>query len=239
MTGHAFRFGETPCHARPSGALWLPEARLLTVSDLHLGRAQRGALHGGAPLPPWEAQETLDRLAAEIEALDPAHVIALGDSFDDDSACARLDPAAASRLQSLCAGRRWTWIAGNHDPAPLALPGALLAEWRLPGGPVFRHIAEPNETAPEVCGHYHPKARLGPGPSRRCFVLAPARLILPAFGAFAGGLSVEAPPLVALAPEGLALLCRPADAAGPARILPAPLAALRGGAGMKRRSKIA
>ena len=232
MSDHAFTLGDARLHARPSGALWWPALRLLAVGDLHLGRAQRGALFGGAPLPPYESAETLDRLAAEIAALDPAHVVSLGDGFDDRAAAERLDAPARARLASLAAGRRWTWIAGNHDPGPLSLPGDWRAELRpAPGGPVLRHIAEPGETGPELSAHWHPKARIGPG-RRRCFLLGPGpggpRLILPAFGAFTGGLDISAAPLRALMPEGLALLCCEA-------IRPAPLVALRAGSGRSRR----
>ncbi len=102
--------------ARPSGALWLPGARALIVSDLHLGKAERLARRGGPFLPPYEVAETLARLEAEIAALNPRHVACLGDSFDDPAAARRLDPADWRRLAALAAGRRWTWISGNHDP---------------------------------------------------------------------------------------------------------------------------
>jgi DNA ligase-associated metallophosphoesterase len=126
--------------ARPSGALWLPAARLLVVSDLHLGKAERLARRGGALLPPYETEETLARLAAEVDALGPATVLCLGDSFDDLRAAEALDEAARETIARLAAGRRWVWAAGNHDPAPLDLPGTHAAEWRE--GPfAFRHIA--------------------------------------------------------------------------------------------------
>ena len=76
--------------ARASGALWWPDARLLAVADLHLCRSERLARRGGALLPPYETAATLDRLAAEIAALDPASVVCLGDSFDDCAAGAAL-----------------------------------------------------------------------------------------------------------------------------------------------------
>ena len=452
---HILTLAGAELHARPSGALWWPALGLLAVGDLHLGRAQRGALFGGAPLPPYDAAETLDRLEAEIAALDPAHVASLGDGFDDRGAAGRLDEGARDRLAALAEGRDWTWVTGNHDPAPpphlrrsaaagpepetgegtesrtaesqiapprkpdrfgassgsgvgvpappmapdlfaasrasgvetsapthappqnraggdapakplrprasaasgapsvqsgqpraepqphpggggqsrsgphapsdapaqarippdaapttdpasdpeprraplrpeegdaepdapilsaaepqphpgggqpgssphapsdapaqtrfppaaaptadpganpeprraphhpedappRPLPGAWRAEFRpLPDGPVLRHIS--GGAGPEISAHWHPKARIGPG-RRRCFLWDGRRLVLPAFGAFTGGLDVDAPPLRALMPEGLALLC--CDT-----VRPAPLSALRAQARRRR-----
>jgi DNA ligase-associated metallophosphoesterase len=195
--------------ARPSGALWLPAAGLLVVSDLHLGKAERLARRGGALLPPYETAETLARLAAEVDALGPATVLCLGDSFDDLRAAEALDEAARETLARLAAGRRWVWAAGNHDPAPLDLPGAHAAEWRE--GPfTFRHIAAEGAAPGEVSGHYHPKAVLaarGRRVRRRCFLADSRRIILPAFGAYTGGLdATDAAFDALLGPEARALL---------------------------------
>jgi DNA ligase-associated metallophosphoesterase len=223
---HAFDLAGARLSARPSGALWWPERGLLTVSDLHLGKAERLARRGGALLPPYDTAETLNRLAGEIAALDPATVLCLGDSFDDLAAGEALPPAEADRLHALMAGRRWIWAEGNHDPGPVALSGAHAADWR--DGPlVFRHEAAAEAPAPgeaEVSGHLHPKARLPAGGrriARPCFVLGENRLILPAFGCYTGGLDVGAAPLRRLAPEGVALLTG-------RRVVPAPLTRLRG-----------
>jgi metallophosphoesterase superfamily enzyme len=53
----------------------------------------------------------------------------------------------------------------------------------------------------EISGHFHPKAAVrtrGRRISGRCFVTDGRRLILPAFGAFAGGLNVLDPALASL-----------------------------------------
>src|SRR5262249_39331950 len=108
------------------GALFWPEERILTVSDLHLEKgsafAQRGVL-----LPPYDTAATLARLARAIARFAPRTVIALGDSFHDDDGPARLmdqDRAALSLLQR---GRDWIWIAGNHDSKPVAGVGGISA----------------------------------------------------------------------------------------------------------------
>jgi len=195
MNGHAFTLCGAALVARPSGALWWPAARLLAVADLHLGRAERLARRGGPLLPPYETADTLARLAAEVDALAPATVLCLGDSFDDPDAALGLAEAAGRDLARLAAGRLWVWIAGNHDPGPTDLGGTHRGLWRE--GPLaFRHIALP-AAAGEVSGHYHPKARVG-GLGRPCFVIDAGRVILPAFGTYTGGLAADSPALAAL-----------------------------------------
>jgi len=197
MNGLDFSFCGAALTALPSGALWYEAQRLLCVSDLHLGKSERIARRIGLMLPPYETRATLDRLAADIGAIDPAEVICLGDSFDDLEAAGSLDPDDQASLLRLAAGRRWVWIAGNHDPGPVDLAGSHVASHRA-GPLVFRHEATAGAEA-EVSGHYHPKLSLpGMGRPRACFLLDRCRLILPAYGAYTGGLSVTAPVLQAL-----------------------------------------
>lgn len=184
--------GETLC-LRPTGALFWPSAKMLIVSDLHLGKSERIARRGGTLLPPYETTETLTRLSDEINATQAKKVLCLGDSFDDRFAVHSLDENHLSTLQRLQAGRRWLWIEGNHDPGPLGLGGATLAEHRE-GCLIFRHIAAPLCENGEISGHYHPKARIKSA-SRRCFLVDQRRMILPAFGAYTGGLSWTTPEL--------------------------------------------
>jgi DNA ligase-associated metallophosphoesterase len=199
MTGVDIVLSGAGLVARGSGALFWPDRRLLVVADLHLGRSERLARSGGALLPPYEGRETLARLEAEIRATEPAVVICLGDSFDDLAAEAALPETEALWLTRLMAGRRWLWIAGNHDPGPLTLPGEHRAAFEL-GPLIFRHQASPGATG-EVSAHYHPKHRLGLGGRgywRPCFLVDHARLILPAFGAYTGGMRAADPVLRAL-----------------------------------------
>lgn len=187
-----------------SGALWWEERRLLVAADLHLEKGSGYARHGTL-LPPYDTRETLARLEAVMARLLPAMVICLGDSFHDGDAAARLeagDIALLSRLTSSC---DWRWIAGNHDPAPPADWGGRVASEIVLGPLVFRHEAMAGSAAGEVSGHYHPKATVQTRARRvsgRCFVTDGRRLILPAFGAYAGGLDVSDPAIGRLFPKG-------------------------------------
>ena len=199
MNGYEFTLSGEVMTALPSGALWWTAQRLLAVSDLHLGKSDRVARRSGMLLPPYEVEDTLSRLDALIAELRPRTVICLGDSFDDLAASEALSEAHRLWLSRLMAGRRWLWIEGNHDPGPVELSGMHLAEFRE--GPItFRHIADAALHG-EISGHYHPKARIGSGISRPCFLIDEARVILPAFGTYTGGLRTNHPALCDLMGE--------------------------------------
>jgi uncharacterized protein len=174
-----------------SGALFWEEQSLLVVSDLHLEKGSSFAARG-VLLPPYDTVATLSRLAAVIARHDPRMVIALGDSFHDRSAHDRLSAPDREAILGLQARRDWIWIAGNHDPAlPPDLGGVVAHEAAI--GPIaFRH--EPTGATGEIAGHLHPKARVatrGRSMERRCFACDGMRAVMPAFGAYTGGLSIR------------------------------------------------
>ena len=192
MFGHTFALNHARLTALPTGALHWPEKGLLAVGDLHLGRSERTAREGHSLLPPYETLHTLDRLQAEIDSARPETLVLVGDSFDDMAAARDLADDILARIHRIAAGRRLVWIAGNHDPGQIDLPGDNLGSFRA-DPLVFRHIAT-TEGQGEVSGHYHPKARLtlrGQRISRPCFVVDRDRVILPAFGTYTGGLDVR------------------------------------------------
>lgn len=219
---HTLTFCDHRLEARPSGALFWPEKRLLVVSDLHLGKSERMARRGGALLPPYETRETLERLDGELEATGAQQVVCLGDSFDDAAALDGLDEPERIWLLRMMAGREWVWITGNHDAGPLDIAGSHRAEWHIEGL-VFRHIAQMGARG-EISGHYHPKARLA-GRAWRCFAADGDRIILPAFGTYTGGLWCEDSALSDLFGAGArAILC----GGSAARAIPMPRASTKG-----------
>lgn len=191
MNNLHFTFCDTALMAMPSGALFLPDAGALCVSDLHLGKADRIARRSGRMLPPYEVQETLSKLEADVLETAPKTVICLGDSFDDLAAADDLAEDMRLWLTRLQAGRHWVWIEGNHDPGPVDLGGSHRDEMVI-AGLTFRHIA--TDAVAEVSGHYHPKHSVA-GRSRPAFLYDHARLIMPAYGTYTGGLRSQAPDL--------------------------------------------
>lgn len=187
--------------ADPGGALYWPERSLLVVADLHFEKASSFARRGQF-LPPYDSRETLVRLDRLIQRFGPRRVVCLGDSFHDRSAALRLPGEDLTRLNRMIAALDWIWIAGNHDPEPPAgLGGRVVAE--LAEAPLtFRH--EPTGAqlaAGEICGHFHPKATVATEAGRvsaRCFVTDGRALVMPAFGAFTGGLDATDPTISGL-----------------------------------------
>ena len=176
-----------------TGALWWPEARALVLADLHFEKGSAYA-RGGTYLPPYDTRTTLKRIAALMARYQPATVIALGDSFHDAGAEARLDADERAELVRLVAASDWVWIAGNHDPEPTIWLGGRAVSGMALGGLFFRHDPSLRPEPGEIAGHLHPchtVSRRGRALRRRCFVSDGRRLVMPAFGAYAGGLDLR------------------------------------------------
>ena len=196
----------------PLGGVWWPDAGVLTVADLHLEKGSAAARQGRL-VPPWDTIITLDRLARMIRRWQPRTVVTLGDSFHDVHGPARMEPETFARLRTLTEAARFVWVLGNHDPvAPDHLPGDACTEW-LHQGLVFRHEARLHAEG-ELCGHHHPKAGVDTRAGRivrPCFVASATRLMLPAMGAYTGGLDVQHPPITRLFPRGARVLLTGSD----------------------------
>ncbi|MCC6889536.1 MAG: ligase-associated DNA damage response endonuclease PdeM [Hyphomicrobiales bacterium] len=176
-----------------AGALYWPEAAALVVADLHLEKGSSFAARG-VLLPPYDTAATLARLGALVARYAPRLVIALGDSFHDEGGPGRVAGSDRAMLTALQRGRDWIWISGNHDPTPVAGLGGTSAEALALGPLTFRHAPATRAAAGEIAGHLHPVARVngrGRTVSRRCFATDGMRLIMPAFGAYAGGLNIR------------------------------------------------
>jgi uncharacterized protein len=199
------------------GGLWLEAVGALVVSDLHLEKSTAYARRGHL-LPPYDTRATLARLAALIDRWSPRTLIALGDSFHDSGAASRLGEEDREALAALVRRVDWIWIAGNHDPAPPRALGGVVRQAVTLQAVTFRHEPTPG-AAHEVAGHLHPCARVA-GQSgavrRRCFAFDGQRMVMPAFGAYAGGLNVLDKAFTPLFPAGLHALVL-----GRARVYPA------------------
>ncbi len=181
--------------ADAAGALVLDGERILIVSDLHLEKGSAFARRGSL-LPPYDSRETLARLAALVARHRPRALISLGDTLHDGAAMGRIAAEDLAALDAALSGVERIWITGNHDPeTPAALGGTTAAEMAI-GGVVFRHEPSPAPEGFEVAGHLHPAGKIrmrGRAVRKRCFVSDGRRCVMPAFGAYAGGLNVLDP----------------------------------------------
>jgi uncharacterized protein len=218
-----WRIAGTLVTALPEGALWIASARALVVSDLHLEKGSAFA-RGGQMLPPYDTRATLTRIAALMHALAPDIVVSLGDTFHDAHGPWRLESADAALLADFVRRCDWVWIVGNHDPhIPSALGGAVKSELRIETL-ALRHEPAAGAAPGEIAGHLHPCARVaGRGRSvrRRCFATDGKRLVMPAFGAYAGGLNLRDDAFAPIFPDGATALVLGKD-----RVLPAAHARL-------------
>lgn len=187
------------------GALLWPAESTLIVADLHL---EKGSSYVGGNraqfLPPYDTRATIERLEQLLIRHTPRRVICLGDSVHDSRAEDRIDAQDSARIETMTGSRDWIWIAGNHDPEPPAgWGGSVLREVSI-GNVVFRHqahAASPDGRTCEISGHFHPMASVATRAARvsgRCFASDGRRLVLPAFGAYAGGLNVLDPAIAKL-----------------------------------------
>ncbi len=190
----------------PLGGVVWPAAGVLVVADMHLEKGTACARRGNL-VPPWDTAATLDRLALLLRRHRPRTVVALGDSFHDRHGAGRMTAGEFGRLHAMAQSAAFVWVLGNHDPAPPeGLPGVAVDVWHQ-DGLVFRHeaVGRADTTAGELCGHHHPKAAIDTRAgriTRPCFVADTHRLMLPALGAYTGGLDVVHPAIARLFPRG-------------------------------------
>lgn len=180
------------------GAIYWPREQTLLVADLHLEKASFYA-KGGQMLPPYDSRETLERLALAVRRTGARRVFALGDNFHDSRGTDRLEPHAAGMLAALTRSLDWVWIIGNHDPELGAEAGGMRVEELEIAGMTLRHKARGGSVGPELSGHYHPRLIVtarGRRIARPCVVRSENRLILPAFGALAGGMDAADPAIL-------------------------------------------
>ncbi len=186
-----------------TGAMHLPEEDVLLVADLHFEKGSSFARRG-MMLPPYDTRETLSALSDAVFRYNPRAVVALGDSFHDVGGPDRLGDEERETLARVQAGRDWVWVTGNHDRIlPDSIGGQVVAEMAL--GPLTLRHEPVAGTDAEVAGHLHPVGKVvmrGRSTRRRCFLSDGSRCIMPALGAFAGGLNACDAAFKPLFPKG-------------------------------------
>lgn len=197
------RFGSQLWLLDARGVAYMPIADMLVVSDLHFEKGSYLQSYG-SPLPTLDTQATIKRLEKVVSDYSPGVVLSLGDSFHDANSMARMRKADRTRLCRLVRSvAKWMWVEGNHDPhIPVSLPGEACAEY-YSHGIAFRHEPEENDER-QVIGHFHPKMSAKVSGRRytgKCFLHTENLMIMPAFGQYTGGLSIDDEVMLSLAPK--------------------------------------
>lgn len=212
---------------RADGTVWFEASATLVVSDLHFEKGSAFARRGTL-LPPYDTAETVRRLALALEETEAGRLVSLGDSFHDVTAGQRMAAPVREQLMALLAGRTCIWVEGNHDPVlPGWLPGLRVETIEIAGWTLRHEPSAADWPGREIAGHLHPCAKVagrsGRRVRRRCFAVSEARIIMPAFGAFTGGLNLCDPAFsahFATPPTALVLGQDRLHRIGPGQLLP-------------------
>ena len=188
----------------PAGALFWPATGLLAVSDLHLEKGSSYARRGQL-LPPWDTHATLDRLTAAAAPLAAPHGRRARRSVSRCGRSARLPHGEIARLSTMTEAHRFIWVQGNHDPTPpqrhrrrmgarvrhhhadLPPSGVARAQTARSAATTIRRRRSPRAAAASAAPASSP---------------TPAACMMPAFGAYTGGLDVRDPAIARLFPRG-------------------------------------
>ena len=198
MNGLMIEFGGAQIMLLAERAVWWEARRTLLVADVHVGKeATFRAM--GVPVPSGSSEKDLGRIGELVEATGAKRVVILGDLLH-----ARI-ARHPEIVESVAAWREshrdveMVLVRGNHDRASGAIPEA----WRMEmhegewedGGFVFVHEPPRERGKATFAGHVHPKARLtdfdGSVVLVPCFVCDKHCLVLPSFGTFTGGYTVD------------------------------------------------
>jgi len=182
----------------PQRALLWPGRRMLLVADAHFGKAERFRTLGVA-VPSGTTGDNLSVLDAIIQTHPVDRIVFLGDlthgRLTPESSMFRAFAQWRERHRAL----ELDLVMGNHDrhagELPAALGITLRAEPHDVGPFSLCHHPEPRPGRYVLAGHVHPAVKLfGLGHDRvrtPCFVFGTQVGILPAFGAFTGGFTVD------------------------------------------------
>lgn len=179
-------------------AIYYPAERALFIADAHFGKAA-AYRKLGQPVPHGTTDDNLQRLDALLAAYDCEHLIFLGDFLHAPESHAAGTLAALQAWRERHASLAITLIRGNHDKRagdpPHHLRITVVPEPLLLGPFALQHEPDPHPTHHVLAGHVHPTYRLfGRGRQRLrlpCFYVLQDVSVLPAFGAFTGGMNIE------------------------------------------------
>jgi DNA ligase-associated metallophosphoesterase len=194
---HPLRIADTELWLLADKAVYWPEEETLLIADAHFGKAA-AYRKLGQPVPQGTTQANLRRLDALLQRHPCKRLIFLGDFLHAPQSHAATTLGALHEWRGKHASLTITLIRGNHDrragdpPASLCIDVA--AEPSLLGPFALQHEPQPHSNRLVLAGHLHPTFQLS-GRGRQslrlpCFCVDAAMMLLPAFGAFTGGMNI-------------------------------------------------
>jgi DNA ligase-associated metallophosphoesterase len=173
-------------------ALFLPQHKLLVISDLHLGKSAHFR-KAGVQIPSTVAQNDLQRLSLIIDRYEPKTLLINGDMFHHEL---NTDVDDFEQWKQNYAALNFILVKGNHDRLANKSYQALGIQVYEPSYCTdkfcFIHDSAlcKEEALYPISGHVHPGVTVVGKAKQRlsfpCFYFGKDHAILPAFSAFTG-----------------------------------------------------
>ena len=190
-----------------SGSIYITELGILLISDLHIGKSYSCAKNGNF-LPPFEIDETIEKIKSIVDFYNPKKIISLGDSFHEASTLEFIDNIYIKNLNKIFKKREVIFIDGNHDAELKSKEkiDAIFKDSLKLDNFNFTHIKNSKiiDNLFEFSGHFHPKVSIISNRvtySFKCFVLGKNFCILPSLGTYTGGLDINSNTLKKIIPQ--------------------------------------
>ena len=175
------------------GILFWLEKKIAIVSDLHLEKGSSFA-SSGQFVPPFDSEETLNKLINFLKIHEVKIIILLGDTFHDRGALNRMSSKVKSIFDSLVENYEIIFVLGNHENK---MKSAFIKFYELYIVDDIHFLHEAVlEKKYQISGHFHPVASLKINSKKiteKCLIHSENHLIMPAFGEFTGGLNINNP----------------------------------------------
>lgn len=178
-------------------AIYWPRHTTLLIADAHFGKAA-AYRQLGQPVPVGTTQANLGVLDTLLSLYRCSQIVFLGDFLHAPESHAPRTLAALHAWRTRHEALRLVLIRGNHDKRagdpPPELKIEVVSEPLLMGPFALQHEPTPHDSHHVLAGHVHPTVRIQ-GKGRQslrapCFSLGTDVSLLPAFGAFTGGMNI-------------------------------------------------
>ena len=175
------------------GILFWFDKQIAIIADLHL---EKGSSFGpsGQFLPPYDSEETLNKIFKTIKNHKIKTIILLGDTFHDKNAFDRMSEKVFILFKSLIEKYEVIFILGNHESKFEIGRISFLNEYVI-DDIHFIHQALPTSIF-QISGHFHPVASVKSSIKKitaKCLLHTNNHIILPSFGKYTGGLNINNP----------------------------------------------